>query len=121
MLRRCAAPRRNLAPVMLHDHSSFRWLVSTRVAAAKRRAKQHPGVIHMSRCGNLDKLGIPAWGQAPVELPEGITFEEYLARPLSEDVATETFLDPLSLGDLPGKGTRGLPEVCAGLLICAFT
>ena len=51
--------------------------------------------------------------QAPVELPEDIAFEEYLARPLPEDVTTETFLDPLSLGGLPGKGAGGHQEARA--------
>ena len=52
--------------------------------------------------------------QAPVELAEDVSFEEYLARPLPEDVTTETFLDPLSLGGLPGKGAAGRIEVRAG-------
>lgn len=58
-----------------------------------------------------------------MELPEGVSFEEYLARALPEDVTTETFLDPLSLGGLPGKGTgaMGHPEVRAGLSnVCLY-
>ena len=53
-----------------------------------------------------------------MELPEDVSFEEYLARALPEDVTTETFLDPLSLGGLPGKGAGAIahPEVRAGLL-----
>lgn len=52
-----------------------------------------------------------------MELHEDVSFEEYLARALPEDVTTETFLDPLSLGGLPGKGAgaMGHPEVRSGL------
>lgn len=47
--------------------------------------------------------------QAPADMPEDASFEEYLARPPPEDTVTETFLDPLSLGGAPGK----LPAVHA--------
>ena len=52
-----------------------------------------------------------------MELSEDVSFEEYLARAVPEDVTTETFLDPLSLGGLPGKGAgaMGHPEARAGL------
>lgn len=65
-----------------------------------------------------DFSGCSCRSQAAVELPEDASFEEYLARSPPEDVVTETFLDPLSLGGAPGKAPAAPADVLPITILC---
>ena len=48
--------------------------------------------------------------QAPSDLPEDASFEEYLATDFPEDDVRETFIDPLSLKGAPKAMSRDYPD-----------
>ena len=68
--------------------------------------------------------------QAPCDLPEDASFEEYLATDFPEDDVRETFIDPLSLKGAPKAMSRDYPDevrlqpqfiLCSMLARCCVT